>query len=301
MLKQKRVEFHSAVCYISALIFIVVAVLCMFGRVATVETFNSIFNNERHEVKVYTGISLLQEYVVFYETTQYPVDYQTVCAYCNLITMICVGFMTLGILYGVLSSRQEAFKKSLWFIEIFYIIALITSILGPLQMLSRVVFLFGKAGETIGYSFGIIPYLSPLVCLLTFIVFKRYMKDGYLRLPNEPQKYGLKKANVEEVTEIAYQPEVVSVPESQEVVAEEVAPINQPVEEVVEEVAPVEEPATEEVVEQPTEEVVEEVAPIEETIEETVEEQPAFKVCATCGKEIASDSVFCEFCGAKQE
>lgn len=316
MLKQKRVEFHSAVCYIATLIFVVVAVLCLFGRVATVETFNSIYNNEQHDVKIYTGFSLLSEYVVFYETTQYPVDYQTVCAYCNLITMICAGFMALGVLYGVLSSRQEAFKKSLWFIEIFFIIALITSILGPLQMLSRIISIFDGAGETIKYTFGIIPYITPLVCLVAFIVFKKYMKDGYFRLPGEPQKYGLKKANVEEVTETVYQPEVVSTPVTSEVIeetpAEEVVaePIAEETtaEEVVEEVPAEEiatEPAANEVVEEPIEETVEEVvaepATEEVTTEETVAEEPSKKVCSVCGKEIANDSVFCEYCGAKQE
>lgn len=291
MLKQKRVEYHSAVCYICALIFIVVAVLCLFGRVATVETFNSIYNNERHEVRTYTGLSLLAEYVVFYETTQYPVDYQTVAAYCNLITMICVGLMTIGVLYGVLSSRQEAFKKSLWFIEIFFIIAMITSFLAPLQMMSKIISIFGGAGETVGYSFGIIPYIAPVVCVATFIVFKKFMKDGYLRLPDEPQKYGLKKAVVE-VEETPYQPEVVSTPEN---VVEEVVTEEAVVEEVV-----TEEIATEVVEETVTEEVAEEPLK-EEVVAEEPKEEVRAKICATCGQAIAGDSAFCEFCGAKQD
>lgn len=187
MLKEKRVEFHSAVCYLSAFIFIVVALLCMLGKYATLDTVSAV--TDEHKAMYFTGYNLLEYVSEKANANTYDIDYYTVAGTCNFLLLICMGIMTFSMLVGILSSQKEAFKKSLIATQVFYIVCLILSILSPLQLMSKIIDNYGDNINTVGYSFGFLPWVLTGVCLITFIIFSIFFKDGYGRKPTQKQRF----------------------------------------------------------------------------------------------------------------
>ena len=201
MLKQKRVEFHSAVCYICTMIFIAVALLCLMGNYAFLDRANARMDGGEHIVMHYTGYALVKDAFL---PIDYLYDFSSVTGMSNLILLI-----VMAVLGGILSLRQEAFKKSLIMIDICYVIAIVMTIFAPLQIMSRIIYLFEDNVNTLDYSFGFIPWISAVVCVATYIVFKIFYKDGYARKPGKEPKYapGMFKKNNEVVETAVVLPE----------------------------------------------------------------------------------------------
>ena len=256
MLKEKRVEFHSGVCYACAGIFIVVTLLCMLGKYASLDTVSAA--TDVHTTMYFTGYNLLEYVSEPANLLTYKIDYTTVVGTCNFLILICMGIIAFSILVGILSSQKETFKKSLIAIQVFYIVALVLSIFGPLQFISKIIDNYGDNVDTISYSFGFLPWVSAAVCLITFVIFSLFFKDGYGRRPDQKQRFkpgmfsNMFKKKVE-VTETAV---AIDAPVVTDAVVEEVdAPVVEQV---------VEEPVVEQIVEESVEEVKTEEVKTEE-------------------------------------
>ena len=201
MLKEKRVEYHAGVCYVVTLIFIAVALLCLCGNYAFVERINARVEGGEHIVSHYSGYSLLN---YFGDPIDYNYDFYTVAATANFILLVVMGIMFLSIALGTLSTRQEAFKKSLVMLDICYVIALVMVVFSPLQIMSRVIQLSEEIPNIVEYSFGFIPWISVVVCAVAFVIFKIYYKDGYCRKPGTEPRFAPKAyKNKNEVVETA--------------------------------------------------------------------------------------------------
>lgn len=251
MLKEKRVEFHSGICYLSAFIFIAVALLCMLGNYAVVDTVSA--QTGEHNTMYFTGYNLLEYVSEKANANTYDIDYYTVAGTCNFLLLICMGIMTFSMLVGILSSRKEAFKKSLIATQVFYIVCLILSILSPLQLMSKIIDNYGDNIITLSYSFGFLPWVMVGVCLITFIIFSLFFKDGYGRKPNQKQRFSpamFSKSSKKgvEVTETAV---IIEPPVADVLVDEKLddAPIAEVISDEKLDDAPVEEVKTEEVAE----------------------------------------------------
>lgn len=216
MLKEKRVEFHAGVCYVVTLIFIAVALICLTGNYAFVERINAKVEGGEHIVTHYSGYGLLE---FFGAPTDYLYDFYTVSATTNFILLVVMGIMFLSIALGTLSSRQGAFKKSLIMIDICYVIALVMVIFSPLHIMSRVIQLSKEIPNIVDYSFGFIPWISAIVCVIAFVIFKIFFKDGYNRRPGteprfSPNSFKKKKEVVETVVVLPEGDAEVVTPES---------------------------------------------------------------------------------------
>ena len=187
MLKEKRVEFHSGVCYASVTVFMIVMLLCMFGKYAALDTVSA--STGYHTTMYFTGYNLLEYVSEVANLTTYSNDYCTVVGTVNFLILICMGIMTISMLIGILSSQKEAFKRSLIAIQVFYILTLILTIFGPLQFMSKIIDNYGENVNTISYSFGFLPWVAAIVCLVTFIIFNMFFKDGYERKPDQKQRF----------------------------------------------------------------------------------------------------------------
>lgn len=220
MLKEKRVEFHSGVCYICTTIFIVVTLLCMLGKYAALDTVSAI--TEEHTSMYFTGYNLLEYISDVANLTTYPNDYCTVVGTVNFVLLIAMGIMAFSMLVGILSSQKEAFKRSLISIQVFYIVCLILSVFGPLQFLSKIIDNYGDNVNTISYSFGVLPWIPPVVCLITFVIFNMFFKDGYERRPDQKQRFrpGMFSNLFRKKVEVAETAVVIDAP-----VVNEVAPV----------------------------------------------------------------------------
>lgn len=214
MLKDKRIEFHAGVCWLCTIIFIATALLCFFGNWAYIEQLTMLGQGSTHRIEHFTGYELLQFKGQKANTTTYLTDYYTVAAVCNFLILIFIGIMAFAMLCGFASSRKTAFKKSLITIDICYVVCIVLTILSPLQMMSRIILLKDELGF-VDYSFGFLPYVTALVCVLTYIVFKIMYKDKYGRKPGEAPRFGNKKVATDDLVETA-----VILPEGTEVVIE---------------------------------------------------------------------------------
>ncbi|MBO7186800.1 MAG: hypothetical protein J6V68_00175 [Clostridia bacterium] len=176
MLKPSRFEKNSSICYISALSFVFVMFICLLCNYVDAKAFvyDATTGQNVDYSQVYSGFGLL--------TVKALKDtHVSVAGYLNLLTVIMMCVMVLSVVYGVLSSRQEAWTKSLILLQVCFIFCIIFTILSPFQLRMEITEYYiteWASTPKADVSFGFMPWVGAVAAIAGFVVFRIFVKKG---------------------------------------------------------------------------------------------------------------------------